>query len=105
MIEIKRGASLRLALQFETTAEWETLFPAQYAMSQVRFILDSGREITYDLEVQVDTISRAIYIKGDTEEWPIAEGAMDIKVINGDLIQTVPELVNITVNVVEGITE
>lgn len=105
MIDVKKGTSLRLAFQFETDAEWGTLFPAEYAMSQVKFILDNGIESVFDLEVQVDTLSRCIYIKGDTELWPIGEGAMDIKVISGDLIQTVPELTNVTITVYEGVTE
>lgn len=105
MIDVKKGASLRLAFQFETDAEWLTLFPAEYAMSQAKFVLENGNERIFDLEVNVDTLSRCIYIKGDTEEWPIGEGEMDIKVINGDLIQTVPELTNVIITVYDGVTE
>jgi hypothetical protein len=99
-MDIKKGTSFRVAFQFETDAEWTSLFPADYALSQIRF----GDDL-FDLEVMVDTLSRTIYLKGDTELWPLGSGAFDIKVIAGDLIQTIPELTNIEVNVVEGITE
>lgn len=100
MIQIKKGASFRLALQFETQEEWDSLFPAEYAISQIEI-----EGTTFDLEVSVDSLSRCIYLKGDTEEWPLGSGAFDVKVINGDLIQTLPELTNIEVEVLEGITQ
>lgn len=98
-VELKKGSSFRVAFQFESEQEWATLFPADYAISQAKF-----GELVFDLEVAVDQLSRCIYIKGDTEEWPIGEGAFDIKVIVGDLIQTVPALQNIPLIVIEGVT-
>lgn len=98
-VELKRGSSFRVAFQFESDEEWAALFPADYAISQAKF-----GDLTFDLEVVVDQLSRCVFIKGDTEEWPIGEGAFDFKVIVGDLIQTVPALVNIPLIVGEGIT-
>lgn len=100
MISIKQGTSFRLALQFETQEEWDSLFPADYALSQIKF-----GEVRHVLEVAVDPLSRCIYVKGDTEEWPIGTGSFDIKVILGDLIQSLPELTNIEVEVLEGVTQ
>lgn len=99
-MDIKKGASFRVAFQFETDAEWDSLFPADYALSQIRF-----GDVLFDLEVMVDTLSRTIYLKSDTDLWPLGSGSFDIKVIADDLIQTIPELTNIEVNVVEGITQ
>lgn len=98
-IQVKKGASLRLALQFETQEEWDSLFPADYAISQAKI----GNQL-FDLEVSVDPLTRCIYIKGDTEEWPIGNGAFDVKVISGDFIQALPELTNIPLKVIAGVT-
>lgn len=98
-IQIKKGASFRVGFQFETDEEWGTLFPAEYASAQIKF-----GDVRYDLEVTVDVLSRSVFIKGETDNWPIGKGEFDIKVIDGDLIQTIPEWENIQVEVREGVT-
>lgn len=100
MLSVKQGSSLRVALKADSQEEWNSLFPADYVIGQIRF----GTR-RFELEVTVDSLSRAIYVKGDTENWPIGTGLFDIKLVAGDLIQSIPELTNIEVEVVEGITQ
>lgn len=99
MIKIKKGASFRVALKADSFEEWGSMFPADYVVGMIRF-----GEAYFDLEVTVDELSQAIFVKGDTEDWPIGEGEFDLKMITGDNIQTIPELTNIPVEVIEGVT-
>ena len=100
MISIKKGASFRAAFKADTQEEWDSMFPADYVVGQVRF-----GDVYFDLEVTVDNLALAIYIKGDTEDWPYGEGEFDLRIIYGDYIQTIPELNNIPVEVLDGVTK
>lgn len=99
MIEIKKGASFRVAFKFETDEEWNTVFPADYVVSQARF----GTR-TFNLECDVDILARSIYVRGDTDDWPIGEGEFDVIVIAGDLKVPLPEITNIPITVNQGVT-
>lgn len=99
MIEIKRGASFRVAFKFETDDEWNTVFPADYIASQARF----GDEV-FNLECDVDQLAKTIYIRGETDEWPVGEGEFDVIVVAGDLKLPLPEITNIPITVIQGVT-
>lgn len=98
MIEIKKGASFRVALQF-SEAEWDSLFPAQQVISQFK-----QEETYYDIEVEVDASTRCIFLRAETNSWKPGQGAFDVKLISDGLITIVPELTNVEVTIVEGIT-
>lgn len=99
MIELKKGASFRIAFKAESPEEWSKLYPADYFMGQIRF-----EERSFELEVSVDPLAMVVYVKSETDDWPIGEGEFDLKSITGDLIQAFPELVNIKVTVLDGPT-
>ena len=99
MITLKRGASLRVAFKAETDDEWEFMESLNYAFSQVRFP-ESG--LVFEMEVSIDPLSRCIYVKGDSDEWPLEDGFFDIKTVSGDLILPIPHMSNIDITVIQG---
>lgn len=103
MIKIKRGASFRVALKADSTEEWNMIYPMDYAVSQISF-MQGDEEIKFDLDVTIDPVGRALYIRSETDSWPIGDGYFDVKTIIGDLIRIVPDLMNIKVTVLEGAT-
>lgn len=98
-VTVKKGSSFRVAFNF-TPEEWNSIFPVDYALSQAKI-----EGVYFPLEVEVSSLASTLYIKGDTDEWPLGSGSFDVKLIVGDLITAIPEMSNIPVYVVEGVTQ
>lgn len=100
MIEHKKGKSFRIALKFDD-GEWEAIYPHDYIEGQIR--LSDGTRRSF--EIVADPLTKAIFIKADTFDWPLGEAYFDIRVVIDDIYLPIPDLENILVNVTEGITQ
>lgn len=99
MLKIKKGASFRLALQF-TEQEWESIFPVDLIVSQYR-----QGDTVVNLEVEADALTRCIYLRSETTSWNLGKGSFDVKLIRGGLVTIIPELTNVEVQVIKGVTQ
>ncbi|MTH62118.1 hypothetical protein [Paracoccus litorisediminis] len=90
MISLKRGVSLRLALKF-TPEEWADLEPLDYATAT--FKARNGRG--FSLEADLEPVAQCLYVRAETEEWPVGKGSLDIRLIGSGINAALPELADI----------
>lgn len=100
MIDHKRGKSFRIALKFDDS-EWESIYPHDYLEGQIR--LSDGTRRAF--EISSDPLTKAIFVKADTFDWPLGDAYFDIRVVIADIYLPIPDLENILVTVIEGITQ
>jgi len=99
VITIKRGKSFRVAFKFEPQ-EWDSIYPNDYVSSRIK--LSDG---TYrNIDVTVDAITQALYLRAESADWPLGRAYFDVKVYLADIVLPLPDLENILVNVIEGIS-
>lgn len=103
MIELKKGASLRVALQF-TEYEWDSLPVISEIHSDFRQEMSNGVTVTVPLEVRVDYDLRTIFLSAETGNWQLGVGFFDVMIISEGLVCLIPALQNIEILLVEGIT-
>lgn len=98
MIKVKKGYNFSVALQF-TEEEWDSIFPIDEIVSEFK---QNNRYST--LEIDVDEETRCIFVKAETDDWSVGTGYFDIKITKDGVKQAIPELTNIEVQIVQGIT-
>ena len=98
MIEVKKGASFRVALQF-TDDEWESISDVDSATSELK----QGNSY-YTLETEIDSDTKRIFLRAETYNWKKGSAAFDVKLIKGGTVMVIPELTNVEVKIVEGVT-
>lgn len=100
-IEIKRGATFKVDLQFEDAEEWALVFPNDGVVAAVKF----GHR-RYPVPVTVDQVNFRFTAKvADTSSWPLtgdAYASFDYGVTrNGEKIPY-PGSYNVPLKVIEG---
>lgn len=97
---IKAGATLLLGLQF-TDDEWAQIAPFTDLVCYVRVNSDQRRQ----LQVEGHDDIKAITIRGDTDDWPVGWAELDVYFQKGDLDILIPELENVVVQVLKGVSK
>lgn len=95
---IKRGATLLFAIQF-TQEEWALIAPITEAKAYCR--VEGER---YQLTVTINPTLRALVMRAETGSWKLGKGEMDAMLIYGGKTVLIPELSNIDMPVLEGVS-
>ena len=75
MAVYKRGETIDIILACETDAEWDAIYPNEFALAEAKI----GNQVyTFDTEVDVET--RTMGFSADTSNWEIGDGQADIKI-------------------------